>query len=379
MRIGVLGLFNDPSNPNVPSAGYRGVTGLARLLSEDNEVVLYVYHKRRLSIDLPGCKVVPIHSRNPVIRWLKLTREIIRQREDLDVLFVHNPSIFVLPMVPLAKLLPIHVVMEFMDRQTATTHNPLNRYWVFRIVAFLVERLFLATMRNWITDHEEFVAIIRRANRKSNVMLYRTLIPLHPSGKEVKPSLLNTGGKVRIAYSGFLYHDHGVDILIDAFGKLPTDEVHLYITGFGPAKPGLENKIRKERLSNVTITFLENEEMDGFLAEMDILVIPYRNTQKMRTIGFSSKALHYMWAGKAIVTTAVGELPTLFEHDTTSIVVEPDNEEALKGALMDLVGNEEKRKRLGLNARRYFDDNFSPEAVKPKINSFLQDITGACG
>jgi len=96
-------------------------------------------------------------------------------------------------------------------------------------------------------------------------------------------------------------------------------------------------------------------------------------------VGFPSKALSYMWAGKAIIAASVFELPELIEHEKTGILVETENEEALKGAIMDLISNKRKRRKLGLNARKYFEDNFSPEAVKPKINSFLQDIAGACG
>jgi len=373
MRIGILGQFTDPNDPVVSKAGYRHVIGLAKLLSEDNEVTLYPLHRRRLSLDLPECRVMPIYSANPLMRWLKLTGELIKERRQHDVFIIHNPTVFAFPVMPLRILLPFPIVVEYLDRQTTPTYS---RYKILRQLGFFSERLFLLTIDNWLTDSTELENTIRRARKKSNILIYRTMLSSpSPSGKEpTSLPLAIEADKINIAYTGALHYDHGVDILIDAFGELSPDNLHLYITGFGPMKPLLEGKVRNKNLSNVTITFLDSELMDSFLSRMDILVIPYRNTKIMRMVGFPSKILNYMQAGKAIIVTSVGELPELLENGKTAILIEPDSQPALRGALTDLIIDSEKRRRLGLSARRYFADNFSQQVVKPKINHYLNDI-----
>jgi len=316
---------------------------------------------------------MPIYSANPLMRWLKLTGELIKERRQHDVFIIHNPTVFAFPVMPLRILLPFPIVVEYLDRQTTPTYS---RYKILRQLGFFSERLFLLTIDNWLTDSTELENTIRRARKKSNILIYRTMLSSpSPSGKEpTSLPLAIEADKINIAYTGALHYDHGVDILIDAFGELSPDNLHLYITGFGPMKPLLEGKVRNKNLSNVTITFLDSELMDSFLSRMDILVIPYRNTKIMRMVGFPSKILNYMQAGKAIIVTSVGELPELLENGKTAILIEPDSQPALRGALTDLIIDSEKRRRLGLSARRYFADNFSQQVVKPKINHYLNDI-----
>jgi glycosyltransferase involved in cell wall biosynthesis len=292
---------------------------------------------------------------------------------------VHNPSIFATAIIFLKILTHLSVVVDYTDRQATPLYSP-NK--LVRLLSFFSENLFLRTMENWLTDSKDLEDNVRRVRKKKevNIMLYRSMIPQSASlnSKTKTLPLEIAPNKVNIAYSGALLYDHGVDILIDAFSELPLDKVHLYITGHGPARPTLEDKIKREKLAeNVTITFLDNEVFDDFLLRMDILVIPYRDTKKIRLIGFPSKILSYTWAGKAIIATNTTELPDLLKHGETANLVSPDSKEALKDALVELVTNKERRKELGLNARKYFDDNLSPEVVGPSINDYLLTVVNS--
>ena len=106
---------------------------------------------------------------------------------------------------------------------------------------------------------------------------------------------------------------------------------------------------------------------------MDILVIPYRQTKKNEA-NFPSKIVEYMWAGKAIISTNVGNAAHIFANGKTAILIEPDNEQALIEALMDLIADSEKRARLGTNARSYFDENFSKNVTRDRLTKFLSEV-----
>jgi len=139
-------------------------------------------------------------------------------------------------------------------------------------------------------------------------------------------------------------------------------------------KPILEDRIKKENMSNVTILFLDNGVMEDFLSQMDILVIPYRDTKETRRPGFPSKIFGYMSAGKAIIATNVGEVSQVLENGKSGILIEPGSKEALREALMELITSTGKREELKFNAMKYFDDNFSEEVVKPKVTEYLTNI-----
>jgi len=241
------------------------------------------------------------------------------------------------------------------------------------LLGFFSEKLFLLTMNNWITDTGYLKKVIISFKKNARVMLYRgTVSEEAPSAKAEPFPLPLKASEVKIAYSGGLWYDHGADILLNAFSKLPHQNIHLYITGLGPMKPMLEGTVKKQNLSNVSIIHLDNDVFREFLTKMDILVVPHRDTPKYSR-EFPSKILEYMWAGKAIISTALGETRKVLEHGKTAILIEPDNEPALRQALTELITDKEKRERLGLNARKYFDDNFSEEVVKPKLIEYLSN------
>ena len=136
----------------------------------------------------------------------------------------------------------------------------------------------------------------------------------------------------------------------------------------------LENTMKERKILNVSIIHLNYDRVHKFMCKRDLLVLPNKNA-KRNIMGFSSKIIEYMCAGKAIVSTTVGEdMLDIFENGETAILIEPENEAALRSALVNLITDEEKRKELGINARRYFEDNLSEKVVKSKINEFLNDI-----
>ncbi len=374
MRISILAQFPDPEDMSMSKAGYRHILSLSKILSEDNEVTLHRVHRSESNVRLHNCTVTQTYSLNPLKRLIDLTRRIFEQRKMIDLLIVHNPTIFAIPVVLLKMVMPFPVVVDYTDRQTTPTYA---RSKLVRFISYFSENLFLLTMENWLVESPDLENNVRKVRGKRNIMSYNALVSEPPpSNGRVKSLPFEIDpNKINIAYTGALLFDHGVDILIDAVSELPLDEFHLYVTGYGPMKPALEDKIKDKNLSSsATIAFLSNEVFDNFLIKMDILVIPSRDTDIIRQIGFPSKILSYMWAGKVIVATSTACMRDLLEDGKTAILVKPGSKEALRDTLMELAASKDKRHIIGLNARKYFDDNFSPEAVKSRLNEFLLNV-----
>ena len=75
-------------------------------------------------------------------------------------------------------------------------------------------------------------------------------------------------------------------------------------------------------------------EVPGWLTQMDIAVAPYPVAEDFY---FSPlKILEYMAAGIPVVASAVGDLPSLVEHERTGILVPPGDADALGQALLHL-------------------------------------------
>ena len=377
MNIGFLVPLGNPKVPNTSPAGYRRVTEMIKLLSADNKITLYIPTTRKWRASLPFCNTVYIYATHPIMVYVKILRKLFEDRKKLDVLIAYNPLVYTSPIVFLKILCSVSIVVDYVDKKGmdigGAFRGPLN------LVNLIIERLFLLTINNWIISPKYLENEVRRFKKDANILFYRgTFSEQHCLNKKTEsfPVIVNKD-TINIAYMGALYPIHGVDVLLNAFSKLSFENVHLYITGYGPMKPILRNTIEKKKISNISITYLDYEMVHRFMSKMDILVLPNKNAKRNIT-NFSSKIIEYICAGKAIISTTVGEdVLDIFENGKTAILIEPENEAALRSALVNLITDEKKRKELGINARRYFEDNFSEKVVKPKINGYLNDIVNA--
>ena len=69
--------------------------------------------------------------------------------------------------------------------------------------------------------------------------------------------------------------------------------------------------------------------------------------------------LEGMASGLALVATAVGEVPTVVEDGRTGILVPPGDAGQLSAAIIELLHNPEKRRRLGNAARHLIEEEYS--------------------
>ena len=402
MNIGFLAGFPNPKDPNTSKAAYRRVTEMIKVLSGDNRITLYIPTNGKWSIDLPFCDVVFIRSSNLITAWMKMIGMLFKDRETIDVLVLYNvSSIYKVPMIFFEMLCSIPTVVDYVDKaphiDIREEQNKLCgegkwglKYWMTHIgdaqnklcsllhliLGAVSEKFFLLTMNNWITNSKYLENEIRKFKKNANILFYRGTFSEQlclDEKTQLFPVTVNED-TINIAYIGLLSPIYGVDTLLNAFSKLEFENIQLYIAGQGPMKPMLENIIAERKISNVSIIHLNPDVVHKFMSKMDILVLPNKNVRTHIT-NFPSKIIEYVWAGKAIIsTTAGGSVLDIFENGKTAILIEPENEKTLRIALADLITDEKKRNELGINARRYFEDNFSEKVVKSQISEYLNDI-----
>lgn len=152
--------------------------------------------------------------------------------------------------------------------------------------------------------------------------------------------------RVNFLYAGRLERVKGVDLLLHAFAQLRSRNIsaHLYLAGNG----SLENELRAQAHSlgldnDVTfLGFLSDAPLAAYLRAVDAIVIPSR--AEALPVIFTEAAR----CGTPTVVTNVGDLGTLAREFHTSIVVTPENVEALCRGLIDMAraDHSEFRKRM---------------------------------
>lgn len=133
----------------------------------------------------------------------------------------------------------------------------------------------------------------------------------------------------------------------------PGKELNFLIAGDGPLRDSLEKLAEERGMTSGEIHFLgEQENMSDLYKEADILVLTSENE------GTPNVILEAMANGMAVVATKVGGVPEILNSDC-GIVVDPNHFPELVQAVSSLIGDREKRVRMGSRGREFVRRNHS--------------------
>jgi glycosyltransferase involved in cell wall biosynthesis len=148
----------------------------------------------------------------------------------------------------------------------------------------------------------------------------------------------------------------GVDLLLEAFLRLlPRKEIHLLLIG----------EVRDDLIASFLKgeTYRENVHATGFRADApaliglcDLIVMPSRKRE-----GLPKAVIEAMAQGVAPIVSNVGGMPEVVVDGECGLVVPPSDVDSLSKAILDLVDDREKAKRLGNKARERIRDHFNIE------------------
>jgi glycosyltransferase involved in cell wall biosynthesis len=108
------------------------------------------------------------------------------------------------------------------------------------------------------------------------------------------------------------------------------------------------------------------DDVQHLASAMDIVVLPTHRE------GLPLSIIEAMALGKPVVATAVGGIPEIVIPGVNGYLHQHENSQELAAAIIDLVGNPERRHRLGNSAREYVRENYS-------LDRFAADMTRAYG
>ena len=79
-------------------------------------------------------------------------------------------------------------------------------------------------------------------------------------------------------------------------------------------------------------------------------------------------------AGIPIISTRVGAVPEFFEHMKNIFFVEPGNLIEIKKAIEFMINKPEERTRLGLEARKVYDEMLSQEIIMNQLDKVYKKL-----
>jgi glycosyltransferase involved in cell wall biosynthesis len=188
------------------------------------------------------------------------------------------------------------------------------------------------------------------------------LEPSRPPGELLDEHGDTRKGVIRIGTSANLRTLKRIDLLIDAVHRLAGRDIHCYILGDGPARPGLEEQVRRLGLER-RVTFTGKKERVGdYLQILDIFVLPSGPEES-----FGNSAVEAMGFGlPTIVFADGGGLVEHVDDGTTGFIVKDlDHLVATIGRLID---DPDLRARIGRTARQTMRARYTGERMVERYN-----------
>jgi glycosyltransferase involved in cell wall biosynthesis len=153
----------------------------------------------------------------------------------------------------------------------------------------------------------------------------------------------------------------GLVPLLEAIAKLRTErEIDLIVIGQPRPKGRVANALERLGLTDIvtTISGVSDEDLARLYGEAEVAIVPSLYE------GFSLPAIEAMSCGVPVVATTGGALPEVVgASDETGLLVEPNDPEALVGAIRRLLDDADLRARLGAAGRQRVIERFTWEVT----------------
>lgn len=167
---------------------------------------------------------------------------------------------------------------------------------------------------------------------------------------------------VGILFLGKLAGHKGIPQLVSALARVADLNWTAVLAGNGDVDATREQVEKLGLSERVSLPgWVDDLGVQYYLQASDILVLPsfYENLPMSVIEAFAH--------GIAVITTPVGGIPEIIEHETTGLLVPPGDVDALAEALRRLLTDRTLRRRLGANAKAF-------HAEKLEIDGYVQRL-----
>jgi glycosyltransferase involved in cell wall biosynthesis len=257
----------------------------------------------------------------------------------------------------------------------ATCHN-----WAGRTISlktyYLLDRIVLKRFDRIVAVSDRIVSLLRRTgipqekiSRINNGIDIRNF-----SGSPISLQKHETDHvSARVGVVGRLAHEKGLQFFLKAAREILNEQpkTEFLVVGDGPERAKLESIAHKLGMDKeVTFTGTRSD-MPQVYASMDIFVLPSLNE------GMPLALLEAMAAGKPVVATRVGAIPSLVIPGQTGLMVEPRDASALRDSILQLINDSKLRQKLGQAGQRTVSDRFSAETMASNYLDLYRDLLGS--
>jgi len=184
--------------------------------------------------------------------------------------------------------------------------------------------------------------------------------------------------KFIVTYAGTMSWPQDLATIVEAANLLGKHkEIVFLLIGDGVQKDSLKRKASELHLNNVIFMPLqEREKYFKIINESDLCVVPLKKSYSSPTA--PSKMLDIMACAKPIIANVPvnSDVSKIIEEAACGLVIEPENPEIFKEAVLKLYSDDASRKKLADNGKMFVERCLSLNTCMDRYEHLLLDLSG---
>jgi colanic acid biosynthesis glycosyl transferase WcaI len=187
-------------------------------------------------------------------------------------------------------------------------------------------------------------------------------------------------GRPLVLYAGTLGLKHDPELLVALANALAAGDTgaRMVVVSQGPGRELLQRRRLEAGLENlVLLDYQPHEQVGEMLGAADVLVAILEPGAGVFSV--PSKVFAYMSAGRPVVASIppTNQAAEVLRAAGAGVCVSPGDRDGFLTAVVDLLGDAERRRRLGDSGRAYALDHFAREPIADRIARILAGPRGS--
>ena len=292
---------------------------------------------------VPLGRSVPLPSNGSIARvslsvWLARRIRALLQREQYDVIHLHEP---------MAPILPLTVLEYSNTVNVGTFHACRNRQHLYRMSRPVIKR-WRSRLHGSIAVSPAAMRYVSEAFPGEYEIIPNGIDVDHFSQRAV-PWPQYQDGKTNLIFVGRLEKRKGLRYLLEAYGRLKWDMPDLRLIVVGPGTPDKDSYhvLSSQNLQDVEfVGRVPYDDLPRYYASADVFCSPATGGES-----FGIVLLEAMAAGKPIVASDIEGFRGVMQHGRQGSLFQNKSVESLASELQTLVLDPDLRRKMGEQGR----------------------------
>lgn len=169
-----------------------------------------------------------------------------------------------------------------------------------------------------------------------------------------------------VSFIGRASKEKGIEEFVESARKLP--EIQFAVAG--NIDPSMEN-VKLHSPENVEWKgFLEEKELNEFYRNSRIIVVPGKWYE-----GFPNVITRAMIHGKPVISSDLGAMASIIDHENNGLLVAPGDVDSLAGSIKALYSDTDKCKNYGLRGKEKAEKEYSSEKIYQKLLKIYNSLS----